>query len=641
MRKTILNLLTVVAAMALSSTLSAQSPSAYDYDVVIVGGTPGGIMTAISSAREGHSAVILERTTHIGGLPANGLGATDIGTRGVTAGLFLEFVNRNKAYYVETYGPDSQQVKDCSDGYHFEPSVAEKTFLGMIAEMGDKVTVLYNRQFDSNPSNVKMNGLGISAITVTDRVSGAKETYTGKIFIDATYEGDLGAAAGVPYRLGREGRDEFGEVCAGKVYRQWGAQSGNCDLAEYNGFTGYDADGTTYQADNAVQAYNYRLCLTQDKAHMRQVDKPANYDRNEYASIVEDVWTGRHTGTEMNSVTAEDMERNREVLKAGGRTQIPGDRWGIGKVTNMVVLPNGKTDANNQHMAFLSTDLPEENWAWPTASWEWRDKFAQRLKEYTLGLLWFSQNDKELPASFRKECQTWGFSTTEYVDNDNFPRQVYVREGRRFEGQYFFTANDAIPVLPGQRPPLHSSSIASSHYALDSHAVLKRESGRVHLDGFFSHPSAPYTLPLGVIVPKEVSNLLFPVPVSGSHVGFSTMRMEPCWMALGEAAGVAASQAIEEGVSVQGLDCGAIQDKLIDAKASLIYFRDVAPASPDFKMVQKMGLRGFLTGWTADLDADVTKAERADWKMRSGVSVPENLKTRREVLDFILKQIEK
>lgn len=639
MKRFILSIALTIAAISDAAVISAQNVRESDYDVVIVGGTPGGIMTAISSAREGHRAVILERTSHIGGLPANGLGATDIGTRGVTAGLFLEFVNRNREHYVKTYGADSQQVKDCSDGYHFEPSVAEQTFLGMIAEMGDKVTVLYNRQFDSNPSNITKCGQKITSVKITDRATGNVEIYTGKVFIDATYEGDLGAAAGVPYRLGREGRDEFSEVCAGKIYRQWGAQQGRCPLSEYNGYAGYDAEGTTYQADNAVQAYNYRLCLTQDKDHMRQVTKPESYDRNEYVSLIEDVWTGRHTGVEMNGVTPEDMERNREVLKSGGRTQIPGDRWGIGKVTNMVVLPNGKTDANNQHMAFLSTDLPEENWAWPAASWEWRDRFAQRLKEYTLGLLWFAQNDKELPASFRKECQTWGFSTTEYADNDNFPRQVYVREGRRFEGLYFFTANDAIPVLPGQRPPVHSNSIASSHYALDSHAVLKRESGRVHLDGFFSHSSAPYTLPIGVIVPKEVSNLLFPVPVSGSHVGFSTMRMEPCWMALGEAAGVAASQVVEKGVSVQEIDCTAVQDKLIDAKASLIYFKDVAPSSPDFSLVQKMGLRGYLTGWTADLDSEPTQDELAAWKMRSGVALPSGLRSKREVLSHILETL--
>jgi len=594
-------------------------------------------MTAIASAREGHRAVILERTTHIGGLPANGLGATDIGTRGVTAGLFLEFVNRNKDYYIRTYGADSQQVKDCSDGYHFEPSVAEQTFLGMIGEMGDLITVLYNKQFDSDPANISMKGQSISEIVITDRATGARETYSGKVFIDATYEGDLGAAAGVPYKIGRESRSEYGEVCAGKIYCHWGNKFGNTALAEHNGYTGYDDDGTTYQGDNAVQAYNYRLCLTQDKDHMKAIEKPAHYDREEYASLVEDVWTGRHTGCEMRSVTAEDMEKNREVLKSGGRTQIPGDPWGIGKITNMVKLPNGKTDANNQHMAFISTDLPEENWAWPTASWEWRDKFAQRLKEYTLGLFWFAQNDKELPASFRKECQKWGFSTTEYTDNDNFPRQVYVREGRRFEGVYFFTANDALPVLPGQRPPLHSNSIASSHYALDSHAVLKRESGRVHLDGFFSYLSAPYTLPYGVIVPKQVSNLLFPVPVSGSHVGFSTMRMEPCWMALGEAAGVAASIAIETGYSVQSIDIKDIQEKLLDANASLIYFRDVPPTSPDFKMVQKMGLKGILTGWTADLDSAVTKEERSQWRMISGVSIPESLKTRREALNHIME----
>lgn len=240
-------------------------------------------------------------------------------------------------------------------------------------------------------------------------------------------------------------------------------------------------------------------------------------------------------------VTPEMMEAEPETYQDRQPFKLPGDKWGIAKITNIVHVPNMKTDANNQHGVFVSTDLPEENWPWPTSSWEWRDKFAQRLREYTEGLFWFAQNDPELPAHFRKAAKEWGLSKDEYADNGHFPRQVYVREGRRFEGAYFFTANDAIPVTIGSRPPIHQSSITASHYALDSHAVRKREEGRVHLDGFLSYPSAVYTVPYGVMVPKEVGNLLLPVPVSGSHIGFSTLRMEPCWMAMGQAAGIASA----------------------------------------------------------------------------------------------------
>ncbi len=622
-------MLSLLFVLLLSLPLRAQ------WDVVVVGGTPGGIATAVTAARQGSHVLLLERTGHVGGLPANGLGATDITTRGATTGFFLEFVSRNKAYYEQTYGADSQQVKACSDGYHFEPSVAEKTFLDLIAGEGERICVLYGRQFDSDPANITLEGTRIRSITVLNRESGEQETYKALVFVDATYEGDLGAAANVPYRVGRESRAEFGEICAGKLYRHWGVQFDKGEKSHFNGFDGYESEGTTYQGDNAVQAYNYRLCLTRDRQDRRAVPKPARYNREEYVSLVEDVWTGRNTGVEMLSVTEADMEANRARLQAGGVTQIPGDPWGMAKVTNMVALPNGKTDANNQHMAFLSTDLPEENWPWPTASWEWRDRFSARLKDYTLGLLWFVQHDAALPPQFRKACLEWGLSGSEYQDNDNFPRQVYVREGRRFQGQYFFTAKDALAIAPGQRPPLHPESISASHYALDSHAVHKRENGRVHLDGFFGYESVPYTIPFGVMVPREVDNLLFPVAVSGSHVGFSTLRMEPCWMALGQAAGVAASLAIETGYSMRALPVSAIQERLLDQGATLVYFNDVRPDAADFKLVQQMALKGYLPGWEAALDAPASAQDRILWHRLSGRDIPQDLITRKEILYYL------
>lgn len=624
------------AVLAAATCLCAAGHS---YDIVVVGGTPGGITTAIAAAREGKNVLILERTTHIGGLPANGLGATDITTRGATTGLFQEFVDRNKAYYVKTYGEGSQQVKDCSDGYHFEPSVAEQTLKDMMATQGERITVLCNRQFDSNPANVTMHGNKICSIKILNRETGATEEYEAGIFVDATYEGDLGAAANVPYRTGRESRSEFGEPCAGKIYRHWGVQFNKGPQSHFNGYDGYESEGTTYQGDNAVQAYNYRMCLTTDKSAMTPITKPANYNRDEYASIVEDVWTGRNTGIAMLGVTEQDMENNRAAIAKGGRTQIPGDPWGMSKVTNMVALPNSKTDANNQHMAFVSTDLPEENWAWPTASWEWRDKFAQRLKDYTMGLLWFVQNDNALPEHFRKECRRWGLSSTEYTDNGNFPRQVYVREGRRLQGTYLFTANDAIPVTYDQRPPMHRDAITASHYALDSHAVLKREQGRAHLEGFFGYESKPYNVPLGVMVPQKVTNLLFPVPASGTHIGFSTMRMEPCWMAMGEAAGTAAAQALDRDLPVQCLDIDAIQSKLVDHKATLVYYNDVTGESADFKMVQIMGVRGYIPSWEARLGEPASKDDLFGWRRLSGIDIPSSLKTRGEILNYIYEKI--
>lgn len=589
-----------IFALFLHSNLFAQ------YNLVIVGGNPGGLMAAIAAAKLGKTSLILERTDHIGGLPANGLGATDIATRGATTGLFIEFTRRVKQYYIQHYGADSKQVKMCSDGYHFEPSVAEIVFEAMLADYKDKITVLKMRQFDAEAKNIVLRDNKIFSIRVVDRLKGETEAYQADIFIDATYEGDLAAAANVPYRVGREGSSEFNEEGAGRVYKFWDGPTG---------------EGTTHQADNAVQAYNYRLCLTDNKKNSVMVEKPVSYNREEFKSLIDDVWLGRHTGAEMQKVTGAEAEANRKFIARGDTTHIPGDPWGIAKITNSVFLPNEKTDANNQHLAFISTDLPEENWPWPTSGWAWRDRFAERLKNYTIGLLYFAQYDAELPDSFKEYAKQWGLAKDEYTDNGNFPRQVYVREGRRMVGVYFFTAKDAIPVKPGGRPPLHQSSITASHYAHDSHAVRKREDGKVHLDGFISYPTEVYTVPFGVMLPQKLDNLLFPVPVSGSHIGFSTLRMEPCWMAMGQAAGVAASLAITDKLKLKDIQIAKLQDILIDQKATLLYYKDVETNDPRFKMVQYMGLRGYLPDWNANLDLPVSAEMKSLWEKLYGKKI--------------------
>lgn len=596
------------------------------YDLVIIGGNPGGIMAAISAAKLGQTSVILERTEYIGGLPANGLGATDIATRNATTGLFKDFVDRVYQYYVSTYGEKSSQVQLCSNGYHFEPSVATTVFQDMIAEHKDKITILTMRQFDSDPNNLIIKDNRIRKIIVTNRITGDKEIYEGSVFLDATYEGDLGAAAGVPFRVGREGKDEFNEPGAGRVYKYWG---------------GIEGEGSTFQGDNAVQAYNYRLCLTNNPENRVLFQKPKNYNREEYASIINDVWTGRNTDKAMQSVTQKMMEENKISIQKGNESTLPGDKWGIAKATNIVHLPNMKSDANNQHGVFVSTDLPEENWPWPTSSWEWRDKFAKRLREYTEGLFYFIQNDPELPAQFFQNTREWGLAKDEYMDNGNFPRQVYVREGRRFEGLYFFTAHDALPVSLGSRPPIHQKSITASHYALDSHAVRKREEGRIHLDGFLSYPTAVYTVPFGVMVPKSVDNLLLPVPVSGSHIGFSTLRMEPCWMAIGQAAGITASISIQDKVKVQNINIQKLQDYLIDQNATLIYYKDVNVSSEDFRMVQYMGLKGYLPDWEACLNEPIDKETFNAWMKLSGMNLDYTSEkiTRKDILHKIYQYL--
>lgn len=582
--------------------------AATSVDVVIVGGTPGGIMAAISAAKEGKTSVLVERTSYVGGLPANGLGATDIHTRGATWGLFGEFVNRIHQSYVDEYGEDSQQVRDCSHGYHFEPHVALDVFTRWLDEHGDRITLLLNHQFDALPSNVVMEENRLRAITITNRGTGEPVQLSGRVFIDATYEGDLAAAAGASYRLGREGTYELDEPMAGRLYKAWRGDIG---------------EGSSGLADNAVQAYNFRLCMTNDPDKRVLFPKPESYDRSEFVSLIDDIKQNRLAG-----IPAREVAFN-----------------GMGRLTNMVKVPNRKFDANNQHMAFLSTDLPEENWPWPTAGWDWRDQYAKRLRDYTLGLMWFAQNDPEVPQEFRERCREWGMANDEYVDNGYFPRQVYVREGRRIEGEYLFTAHDALPVRDGARPPLHADSITASHYALDSHAVRKREPGRVHLDGFFSHGTQPYTVPYGVMVPKGVDGLLTPVPVSGTHVGFSTLRMEPCWMALGQAAGIAASVSIDDQVPPREVSVSTIQSSLLDESAVLIYFRDCSIDDPQWKALQFFALRGFfpIDAWEARLDETVSVEQGERWLEWSGVQQNDSCvpgqSTRREFLQEMYDHI--
>ena len=266
-------------------------------------------MAAIAAAKQGKSSVILERTDHIGGLPANGLGATDIATRGATTGLFAEFVQRIKQHYISKYGADSKQVKDCSDGFHFEASVAEAVLEQMIAQHKEKITVLKMHQFDTDDRNVVMKDERIEKIRVLNRESKAEVEISGKVFLDATYEGDLGAAANVPFRVGREGKDEFNEPGAGVVYKYWGGPEGS---------------GSTFLGDNAVQSYNYRLCLTTNPTNRVEVKKPARYNREEYVSLIEDVWTGRHTGVQMINVTKEMLEENRRTFKKEIRQSFRG-----------------------------------------------------------------------------------------------------------------------------------------------------------------------------------------------------------------------------------------------------------------------------------------------------------------------------
>jgi hypothetical protein len=549
-------------------------------DLVVVQATPAGIAAALAAARQGSRVALTESTAHLGGLMSNGLGVTDIATRGSIGGIFQEFVRRVRAHYVEAYGVDSPQVKECSDGYHFEPHVAQHVFDGLVAAE-PRITLWKRHRLE----RVEKDGPRLTVVTVRDLETGAERRLEAPAFIDATYEGDLAALAGVPSRLGREARKETAEPYAGVLYMSYRTKEVYA--------------GTTGEADARIQAFNYRLCLT-DRPELRVYpERPAAYRREDYTSLLRDIRRGylHHFAPTAGDPVA---------------------------VFNVIRVPNGKSDTNNHHNGLLSTDLPEENNDYPTASHAERERFLQRQRDYILGLLWFCQNDAELPAAFRAEARRWGLARDEYTDNGYFPRQVYVREARRIEGEYTFSALDCSLAPDAERARIHPDTVTAAHYQIDSHATRKREDsgeheGRDCLEGFLGigFLTVPYDVPYGVMVPKQVEGLVVPVACSATHMGFGTLRMEPCWMALGQAAGTAAHLAREKGVTPRKVPIPALQRRLLRDGAVLAYFRDLPATHPASHAVQYWAARGFFATYDARPDGALTRGQAAVWLARA------------------------
>ena len=449
-------------------------------------------------------------------------------------------------------------------------------------------------RIDETPER-RVRAVTLAAVDEQGRATGEQVRLEARVFVDATYEGDVALGAGAAYRIGREGREELGESHAGVVYQDFH------DRMTYPGSTG--------AADRRIQAYNYRLCLTDDPANRREVERPDNYDRSIYAPLVDDVLSGRMPG-------------------------FWGPRGGTA-VLNFVPMPNRKSDANNHHYCFTSSDWAEANFDYPEAGPERRLAIATAHRAYTEGLVWFCQNDEELPADFRKAAREWGLAADEFQDNGGFPRQMYVREGCRILGGYLFSASDALLDNSGGRSPTHWDSVASGGYQIDSHATRQREDlglddaealdGRqVALEGFIGlhEETVPYQIPFRVMVPEGIDGLLAPVAVSASHLGYGTIRMEPVWMALGEAAGTAAALALERGVRVRDVPRGALQRELLAGGQVITYFEDVAPAgfagyeqqAPGLSgAAQFWGARGFFSHYAARPEDPLTQGEAQRW----------------------------
>jgi len=541
--------------------------SAARYDVVVIGATPAGIAAVISAARLGHRVALVERTSHIGGMMTGGLSATDRRYRQASGGLFAEFLRRVEQFYRQAYGENSPQHLACREGYLFEPKVALQVFWHMLAEA--QSLDLYLRH---ELAGVLKNGNQILAVLLHDKTRGIRRKMEGSVFIDATYEGDLAAMAGVPYRVGREGRHEFGEEYAGEVF--WDSRTREITFGKPDG-------------DRKVQAYNYRLTVTKRADNRSLIAAPPNYNPDHYAEIAERVLEG--------------------VL------------WHPMEVVSLVKLPQQKFDANNTPGPFPSTDFIGANYDYPEADWQRREQIAREHRNYILGLLYFLQTDPRLPNEFRVAAQHWGLAADEFLDNENFPPQLYVREARRIIGEYIFTENDACPVFAGRRAPVHEDSVAVAEYPIDSHATTPRDPNNPYLhEGFFYLPqiTVPSHVPYRVMIPagqgtrdkgqgEAIDNLLVCGAVSATHIGFGTLRLEPVWMALGQAAGTAAHLALTflprpashapRPASVRTVPIDQLQRLLLKHGQVIAFFHDLPPAgTEEFEAAQFFAVRGFF-----------------------------------------------
>ena len=500
-------------------------------DVIIYGGTPGGLAAAIAAARLGSRVLLIEPSRHIGGMTTSGLGKSDIENRAMIGGVFKDFVNAVRRHYAETCGDDQECMALCHDGYYAEPSVAEAVFEAMLAEQGEKITVLKGwRLLAAQTAEDRLE-----SIDVVRRQTGATQRVYGKVFVDATYEGDLYAAAGAKYRLGRESREEFGEPHAGVIYFDYQRKE--------------VLPGTTGAASDDLPAFTYRLCLTSAPENSYRLKTPLrDYDRSVYLGYFNDLKAGRLAGP--------------KTFKPG-RGYHPKHFDTLVRALSVTDIPNQKTDVNINPRP-LGFPFPEENRGYIEGSEETRERIRKRIRNVTLGLIWFLQNDSEVPAEHRKLANELNFPVDEFTDNEHFPWQLYVREGRRLIGEYTLTEHDI--TGKGEGAIHQPDAVAVGEFPIDSFPCRKRQPGdTVVLEGYLGmldHITRPYEIPYRIMIPQRVDGLIVPVAASTTHVAFSSIRMEPTWMALGQAAGTAAHLAIAHGVPPRKVSVPALQQEL-------------------------------------------------------------------------------
>jgi hypothetical protein len=492
--------------------------AAQRFDVVVYGGTSAGVAAAVAASREGASVALLEPGRHLGGLSSGGLGQTDSGKKETIGGISLEFYKRVGRHYGEEIA------------WRFEPHVAEAVFNEMAKEAG--VKVLYGRRLKEK-GGVKKKGSRIVEIATENG-----EVFRAKVFLDCTYEGDLMAFAGVSFTWGRESVEQYEESFAGVR---------PVDKYHYHIFpfpvSAYGKDGKLLPeinpgprgelgaGDKKVQAYNFRMCLSKDKQNQVSFPKPPDYDPKRYALLARLI---------------------------DGLTKRDGHPPKLNDLTIVSMMPNNKTDINNR--GGFSTDYIGKNWDYPTANYQRRAEIWRDHIHYTQGFFYFLAHDPQVPGALREEMSEWGLAKDEFVDTNHWPHQLYIREARRMTSDFVMTQRDA------QTDLVKKDSVAMGSYQIDSHNIQRHvaENGTVQNEGDTEVPAKPYQIAYRVMLPKQkdVSNLLVPVCVSSSHIAYGTVRMEPVFMALGHAAGVASVMAVQGRTSVQRVDIKSLGIKL-------------------------------------------------------------------------------
>jgi hypothetical protein len=494
---------------------------AEEFDVVVYGGTAGGVMAAVTAAREGLRVVLLEPGRHVGGMFTGGLSRTDYGKKEVIGGYAREVYWRlGNHYETRRFGQD--------EAWYYEPRVGEQILKEMLEEV--KVPVRYGHRLRAK-TGVKKTGTRIGEIVMENGAA-----FTGKIYMDASYEGDLMAQAGVTYTVGRESSAQYGETLAG-VRDRTPLHQFEVNVNPYGpdgkllpeiSAVKLPAPGT---ADKAVQAYNFRMILSNDPHNRVAFPRPAAYDSKRYELL------------------ARMLE---ETVKQKGRAPV------LNEVTLVAPIPNRKADFNNR--GAFSTDFIGRSWEYPDADYAGRERIWKEHVEYVKGFFYFLANDTRVPKSLQDEVREWGLAADEYIDTEHWPHQLYVREARRMVGEYVLVQKDMQTELTKPDP------IGMGSYNSDSHNVQRivNAQGFAENEGDMQVAVKPYQIPYRILLPKrnEATNLLVPVCFSASHVAYSSARMEPQYMMMGQAAGVAARMAIESGKAPQEIDVGKLVERL-------------------------------------------------------------------------------